>query len=153
MVHLRKIALVFAFVFVGCGNLFGQHANYRLLNSERVSASNVRLSLIVYGKEKKSIDTEAQCAALRIVLFDGCPGTPFSKALMDSGEQTALQMYPSYFENLYNYRYSDFISNYDSNSRFKKADKKKGTEYTIEVKVLNLRKDLEINEIRKIVGL
>ena len=153
MVHLKKNSLVLAFVLAGCGNLFAQNANYRLLKSERVSSSNVRLSLIVYGKQKKSIDTEAQCAALRIVLFDGCPETPFSKALMDDGEQTVLQKYPSYFDNLYNNRYSDFISNYDANSRFKKADKKKGTEYTIEVKVLNLRKDLEKNEIRKKVGL
>ena len=124
-IRLRKIALVSFFFFAGCGNLFAQHANYRLLKSERVSSSNVRLSLIVYGKEKKSIDTEAQCAALRIVLFDGCPETPFSKGLMDGGEQTVLQEYPSYFENLYNNRYSDFINNYDANSGFKKADKKK----------------------------
>ena len=72
---------------------------------------------------------------------------------MDDGEQTVLQKYPSYFENLYNNRYSDFISNYVANSAFKKADKNKGTEYIVEVKVLNLRKDLEKNDIRKKIGL
>jgi hypothetical protein len=150
---MKKQFFLIVATMLASASLFAQQANYWMLKSERVSSTNVRLSLIVYGKQKKNILKEAQCAALRIVLFDGCPETQFSKALMDDGEQTVLQKYPSYFENLYNNRYSDFISNYVANSAFKKADKNKGTEYIVEVKVLNLRKDLEKNDIRKKIGL
>lgn len=117
------------------------------------SSSNVILKLIVYGKSKKNIDIDAQYAAVRTVLFDGCPNTPYSKALMEEGESTSNEKYPQYFEDLYGRRYSDFIASYEATSAFKKGDKKKGTEYTIEVKVLNLRMDLEKNGIKRKLGI
>ena len=109
--------------------------------------------MIVYGKSKKTIDAEAQCAAVRAVLFEGCPKTPYSKALMEDGEVTSSEKYSQYFESLYNGRYTDFIASYGASSAFKKGDKNKGTEYIIEVKALNLRKDLEKNGIKRKLGL
>jgi ABC-type transporter MlaC component len=96
---------------------------------------------------------EAQCAALRNVLFEGCPNTQYSKALMEDGEITSKEKYQQYFEVLLSKRYSDFITFYEATSAFKKGDKKKGTEYVVEVKVLNLRKDLETNGVKRKIGL
>lgn len=72
---------------------------------------------------------------------------------MEDGEATSSEKHPQYMESLYNRRYSDFIASYSATSAFKKGDNKKGTEYIIEVKALNLRKDLEKNGIKKRLGL
>lgn len=148
-----RITLVLTITIVYCSSLHSQTASYIVLGSEMSSSANVKLRIIVYGKSKKTIDAEAQCAAVRNVLFEGCPNTPYSKALMEDGEITSTEKYPQYFENLYSGRYSDFIAFYESISSFKKGDKKKGTEYIVEVKVLNLRKDLEKNGIKRKLGL
>lgn len=147
------MALIIAIVIICCNSLFSQTASYRVLDAEMSSSSNVKLTLIVYGKSKKTIDAEAQCAAVRIVLFEGCPNTSYSKAFMEDGEVTSSEKYPQYFESLYKARYTDFIASYRASSAFKKGDKNKGTEYVIEVKALNLRKDLERNRIKRKLGL
>ena len=72
---------------------------------------------------------------------------------MEDGEKTSAEKYSQYFENLYNVRYSDFIESCEAISAFKRGDKKKGTEYSVVVKVLNLRKDLEKNGIKRKLGL
>ena len=108
---------------------------------------------MVYGKSKKTIDADAQYAAIRIALFDGCPNTVYSKPLLDMGESTAFKQYPSYFENLYNNRLRDFVSNSFAVSKYKKGDSMKGTLYEVQVKVLMLRKDLEKNGIKTKMGI
>ena len=133
--------------------VFSQEVCYQVLNAEMSSSTDVRLKLLVYSKSKKTIDAEAQCAAIKVVLFDGCPNTPYAKALVEDGEVTSSQKYPQYFERLYNERFVDFLSSYKATSAFEKGDKNKGTAYTVEVKALKLRKDLEKNEITKRLGL
>lgn len=109
--------------------------------------------MIVYCKDKKKIDAEAQIAALRILLFDGCPNTQYAKPLLEDGQKTAIQKYSYYFDDLFNYRFTDFVSSFNALSKFKKADNRKGTEYEVFVKVSLLRKDLDKNGIRKKIGL
>lgn len=130
-----------------------QNSSYQLIKADNISPSTVKLTLMVYGKSKKTIDAEANKAALKTVLFDGCPDTPYNKPLLDSGEATISEQYPSYFDNLYNYRISDFISLCLPVSSFKKGDKAKGTLYEVQVKVLLLRRDLEKNGIRNKMGI
>ena len=149
----KRLALFLAVVAMCCNSLYSQTASYKVLDSETSSSSNVKLRMIVYGKSKKTIDIEAQCAAVRAVLFDGCPNTPYSKALMEDGEVTTSERHPQYMESLYSGRYTDFIASYSATSAFKKGDDKKGTEYIIEVKALSLRKDLEKNGVKKRLGL
>lgn len=151
--YTKRMVVFFTITIVYCSSLFSQTASYTVLNCEMSSSSNVRLKLVVYANSKKTVDAEAQYAAVRTVLFDGCPNTPYSKALMEDGEVTSVEKYPQYFDRLYGGRYSDFIASYEATSAFKKGDKKKGTEYSIEVKVLNLRKDLEKNGIKRKLGL
>lgn len=130
-----------------------QTNSYQLIKAENISSSTVKLTLMVYGKSKKTIDTDAKNAAIKTVLFNGCPDTPYNKPLLDSGEITISEQHPSYFENLYTYRIGDFISQCLQASSFKKGDKAKGTLYEVQVKVLLLRRDLEKNGIRKKIGI
>lgn len=109
--------------------------------------------MVVYCKDKKAIVQEAQLSALSVVMFEGCPNTPFSKALLEDGAVTSYQQFPYYFDNLYANRYGDFISDVKYLSKFKKADKQKGTAFEITVKATQLRKDLEKNNIRRRFGL
>ena len=151
--HVKRIIVVIAVAIICCTSLYSQGVNYIVLASEQTSSSSVRLKLIVYGKSKKTIDVDAQCAALQVALFDGCPNTSFSKAFIEDGKMTSFDNHPHYFEKLYSTRYSDFIMSCEATSDFKKGDKNKGTEYSVEIKMLSLRKDLEKNGIKRKIGL
>ena len=148
----KKLFLLLA-VFVLSLSTSAQTVAYQLLESESVSSSVVKLTLIVYGKSKKTIDTDAQYAAIRVVLFEGCPHTAYSKPLLDIGESTAFRQYPNYFKNLYYESLGDFVSDCLAVSKFKEGDKKKGTLYEVLVKVLLLRKDLEKKGIKNKMGI
>lgn len=148
---ISKIILLSLFVIISM-NSYSQ-TSYRLASAENSSSSTVKISLTIYCKDKKSVDNEARSAAVRIALFDGCPQTRFTKPLLDEGEATSYQKHSEYFDNLYGYRLNDFISSCVATSKFKKADKEKGTSYIVEVKVLQLRKDLEKNHIKNRMGL
>lgn len=151
----RPLQALLFFLALGMmpGKMSAQTSAYQLTQSESVSSSIVRLTLKIYCTKKKIIDAEAQYAAIRIALFDGCPNTPFNKPLLEDGEATSFQQHPEYFDNLYNYRLPDFISACIATSDFKKGDKNKATIYEVDVKVLQLRKDLEKNNIRRKMGL
>ncbi len=133
--------------------VMAQISDYRTIHAETTSNSDVEIRMIVYCKDKKKIDAEAQIAALRILLFDGCPNTQYAKPLLEDGQKTAIQKYSYYFDDLFNYRFTDFVSSFNALSKFKKADNRKGTEYEVFVKVSLLRKDLDKNGIRKKIGL
>ncbi len=148
-----KALFLFTMLSVCLSEINAQTTAYQLLKSEKVSSSIVRLTIKIYCKNKKVIDTEAQYVAVRIALFDGCPDTQYNKPLLEDGEHTLFQQYPTYFEDLYNFRLGDFISNIVRISDFKKADKKGATQYEIDVKVLQLRKDLEKNNIKRKMGI
>lgn len=148
-----KIVMVMTMTMLYGSPTCSQTVSFKVLNTEKSSSSNVTVELMVYGKSKKTIDNDAQCAALKTVLFEGCPNTPYAKALMEDGEITSREKYPQYFDNLYSIRYADFISSCEAISAFKKGDKNKGTKYRVDVKVLNLRKDIEKNNIKRKVGL
>ncbi len=147
------IVMVITMIMLHGSPIYSQTMSYKVLNTEKISSSNVSIELMVYCKSKKTIDDDAQCAALKTVLFEGCPNTPYIKALLEDGEITSRESFPQYFDNLYNTRYADFINSCEATSPFKKGDKNKGTKYKVEVKVLNLRKDLEKNGIKKKTGL
>ena len=150
---MKRLTFFLIITALCCGSLYSQNTRYKILTTELTSSSNVKVKLLVYGKSKKTIDAEAQRAALRIILFEGCPNTPYSKPLMEDGEITSKQKHPQYFEGLFDERYSDFIASYEATSSFKKGDKKNGTEYIVEVKVLSLRKDLGKNGLIIKIGI
>lgn len=142
---VKRLSIIIGLILLSSIQIYAQSISYQLVESEKVSSSVIKLTLKVYGKNKKTINTDAQCAAIKIALFDGCPNTMYNKPLLEDGATTSYEQYPSYFDDLYNYRFSDFISSCIAVSKFKGADKKKATLYEIQVKVLQLRKDLEKN--------
>lgn len=150
---VKRIIFIISITLLSYASIYAQSVSYQLLKSETVSSSIVKLTLMVYSKSKKTIDADAQYAAIKTVLFDGCPDTPYNKALLDSGEATSFEQHPSYFDNLYNFRLGDFILSCSPVSKFKEGDKAKGTLYEVQVKVLPLRKDLEKNRIRNKMGI
>lgn len=130
----------------------GQNARYELLDSKLTSQTVAKIQLKTFCDKKKYVDYEAECAALRIILFDGLGKSIYSRPLLDSGEKTSFEQFPAYFDNLFIERYSDFVASYNMISKFKKGDKDKSTIYEVEVKVIALRKDLEKNGIKQKIG-
>jgi hypothetical protein len=112
----------------------------------------VKLQINLQSNSKKTLEADALIAAIKIVLFEGMPSTQYNKALLQIGEKTALQQYDTYFADLFeNGRYTDFIKSSKQLSKFKKAENK-GTLFEVEVKILQLRKDLEGNRILTKIG-
>ena len=150
---MYKALLSFVVTILFVGSSYAQNARYVVVGSEVESATTVKLQIKTFCQEKDLVDVEAQCAAIRAVMFNGIPNTTFHKALLAEGEKTLISRHTSYFNSLYFERYTDFIAGYQPLSKFKKADKDKSTLYEVRVKVLQLRKDLEKNNIKKQFGL
>ena len=147
---MKKIILftiLFLFPIIGC---FAQSSI--LVNAESKNPEIVKLQINCQSKNKKTVENDALISAIKIVLFEGVPNTQYSKSLLPIGEKTALQKHEAYFSDLFdNGRYTDFIKSHKQLSKFKKADNK-GTLFEIEVKILQLRKDLEENRVSNKMG-
>ena len=86
-------------------------------------------------------------------MFEGIEGSAFSKPLLPQGERVCMQEHPAYFSNLFNTTYADFVTNCTMKSKFKKAGDDKSTLFEVEVKVIQLRRDLEKNKIKTKIAL
>lgn len=134
-------------------SLFSQTASYTLVGAEVKSPSSVLITLKTFGEKKKTVDLEAKCAALRIIMFDGLDGTIYNKPLLNQGTM-ALHENEEYFDNLFNNRISDVVRSATMKSDFKKAEKgEKSTLFMVEVNYIQLKKDLEKNKIKKQLGI
>lgn len=127
--------------------------NYKVVGVVSANASKISFNIKVYGKSKKTINQEAAISAAKVALFDGIEGTNFSKPLLPQGEKVSMQEHPAYFTSLFNDTYADFITTCTMKSKFKKADGDKATLFEVEVKVIQLRRDLEKNKIRTKIAL
>lgn len=150
---MYKTLFSFIMALLLTSNVWAQNVRYVVVSTEAESTTVVKLQIKTYCQDKDLVDTEAQCAAIRAVLFDGIPNTTFHKPLLNDGEKTMVDKHPAYFSGLFNNRYTDFIAEYKVLSKFKKADKDKSTLYEVRVKALSLRKDIEKNKIKKQFGL
>ena len=148
----KRILCIIGLMLLTHTGLYAQFAAFYVSKSEQVSTTVVRLTLTVVAKDKKLVEYEAVCAAIRVVMFSGCPNTKYNKPLLDVGEATAFEQNPEYFNKLYNYRVGDFISSCMPLTKFKGAEGN-GTKYEVDVNVLMLRKDLEKNGIRNKLGI
>ena len=148
---MKKFILITCLIIGTFCTAVAQNSSYALVQAKVVSSDVVRLQINVFCMDKHRIAAEAQCAAIRAVLFDGTGVPPYTKPLLTDGEQTLKQTYPYYFDNLFTTRYSDFIGHYSAISKFKRAENK-STLYEVDVKILLLRKDLEKNQIKRQLG-
>lgn len=127
--------------------------NYNVIDVVSATSSKVCFDLKVYGNSKKTINQDAAIAAIKAVMFEGIEGSAFSKPLLPQGERVCMQEHPAYFSNLFNTTYADFVTNCTMKSKFKKAGDDKSTLFEVEVKVIQLRRDLEKNKIKTKIAL
>ena len=126
---------------------------YQLSETISENQSEITFKVYVFCNDKKVIKQAASIAGIRCVMFDGIPGTKFSKPLLSEGEQTLINKNSSYFNDLYSNRFNDYVKKCNMTSKFKKADIKKSTQFEVTIKVIELRKDLEKNNIKTKFGI
>lgn len=148
-----KRFLLLSLLLCSVCSLFSQTTSYTLLGAEVKSPSSVLITLKTFGEKKKTVDLEAKCAAIRIIMFDGLDGTIYNKPLLNQGTM-ALHENEEYFDNLFNNRISDVVRSATMKSDFKKAEKgEKSTLFLVDVNYIQLKKDLEKNKIKKQLGI
>ena len=147
------MSLVLGTIFCFYSNTFAQNCAYRIVSYEIGNDKNTAVvKLDIEVKNKKLLEQESTNTVLGIIMFEGLPGTKFSKPLLSEGANTMQSEFPEYFNSLYNERGKDFVTNFKMLSDFKKGPNKM-TQIEITVKVMQLRKNLEKNKLIKHIGL
>lgn len=153
---MKKIILIIFFLILySVDDHFIMHEvdsvniKYELLNFQMTSKDDVVITLKTFSNIKKAIDYEADCAALKIVLFDGHGNKTNSKPLLNGSEKENIKRHPVYFENLFAERLSDFITSHRMISRFREGGHDKSTIYKIGVDIQSLKKDIMANGISR----
>lgn len=126
---------------------------FQFVKAVSTTQSEVTFEVLTFCDDKKDLDQAAFLAGIRCVMYEGIPGTAFSKPLLSEGERTLIDQHPTYFEELYGRRYVDYIKECVMLSKFKKSGVGRSTLFEVTVKVIELRKDLEKNKIKKSFGI
>ena len=130
-----------------------QDVSYQLAEVISEGKNDVTFNVHVFCNSKKELQHVAYVAGIKCVMFNGIPDTKFNRPLLNEGEKSLIEKYPTYFENLYNERFDDYVKECNMMSKFKKSGVGKGTLFQITVRVFDLRKDLEKNNIKKSFGI
>lgn len=141
-------------LLLGVMNVFpasSQNSNYVFVEGKVKSPSSVTIILKTFASKKKEVTKEANCAALKIIMFDGVEGTIYHKPLLKQGT-SALHEKEEFFNLLFNERLSDYVRQSNMISDFKKEDGK-STLFSVEINYIQLKKDLEKNNISKHLGI
>lgn len=150
---MDKFILVSVIMFLSTLKGFSQSTNYVYVEGKVKSPSSVTITLKTFATKKKEVDKEAKCAALKIIMFDGVEGTIYNRPILRQGV-AALHDNEEFFSTMFNDRLSDYIKQTKMLSDFKKAEKEeKSTLYSVEVNYIQLKKDLEKNNISKQLGI
>ena len=149
---MRKFFLINLFILIGFSVVKAQDCKYTVLESYMNGNDAVSITLNVDVKDKKNLEKEAEFAALKVLMFDGVPNTRYNRPFMKEGYKSVYAQHPTYFQTLYNTTSSDYISDIEILTKFKKSDNKT-TKVKITVKPLWLRRNLESNGIIKRMGL
>ena len=147
-----KKSLLFLFILIGYSVVMAQDCKYSVVESSMSGNDAVTITLNVDVKDKKNLEKEAEFAALKVLMFDGVPNTRYNRPFMKEGYKSVYAQHPTYFQTLYNTTSSDYISDIEILTKFKKSDNKT-TKVKITVKPLWLRRNLESNGIIKRMGL
>lgn len=149
---MNKTLLLGLFLLLSYG-IKAQSYSYKYAGNAVEGNGEVTFNIYVFCDSKKEISLAAYLSGIRCVLFEGIPGTKFDKPLLSEGEVTLMDKNPTYFDGLYNRRYVDFVKECLMISKYKKSEVKKATLFQITIKALDLRKDLEKNNIKKKLGI
>ena len=94
----KVILTIIATILLAC-SMWAQEPKaprYVVVHSELESASVVKLQIKTFSTDKNTVDADAQCAAIRTILFDGVPNTQYQKPMLNDGEKTLTAKYPLY---------------------------------------------------------
>lgn len=149
---MNKIWITYLFLIIGCLTAKSQDCSYSVIEACMNGDDAVTITLNIDAKDKKNLEKEAAFAALKVIMFDGVPNTRFNRPFMKDGYKSVYAQHPSYFQTLYNTNASDYVSNFETLTKFKKSDNKT-TKVKLTVKPLWLRRNLENNGIIKRMGL
>ena len=130
-----------------------QNVSYQLADIVSESNGEVTFNLHVFCNSKNELNKSACLAGIRCIMFNGIPKTKFAKPLLNEGEKSLIENHPGYFSNLYNDRFDDYVKECIMLSKYKKSGVGKGTLFQVTVRVFDLRKDLEKNNIKKTFGI
>ena len=147
-----KSLLICSLIFF-CAFAKAQSYQYQYVETLSENQSEITFTMNVFCDSKKTFEQSAYLSGLRCVLFDGIPGSKFSKPLLSEGERTLMDKHPDYFQELYGWRYADFLPECRQLTKLKKSGAYKTALMQMTVKVMNLRKDLEKNNIKTKLGI
>jgi hypothetical protein len=109
-----------------------------------------------FGKKQQHAIEDAQYRAFEIMMFSGIPGTALNVPLIENESETKSK-YKSYFNELKEGRFKDFITNSNVISAFVKVKRKdkgaKNITVQTEINYKALRIDLEQNQVIRKFGL
>lgn len=149
---MNKNLLGFFLALIASMSIKAQDCKYSVIETCMSGDDAVSITLNVAVNDKKNLEKEAEFAALKVLIFDGVPNTKYSRPFMKEGYKSAYAENPSYFQTLYNSTSSDYVSAFESLTKFKKSDNKT-TKVRVTVKPLLLRRNMEKNGILKRLGI
>lgn len=150
---MRRIVILFMLALFVNISMAQSVFPYQLSETISESQSEVTFKVYVFCSDKEEIKEAACLAGIRCVMFEGIPKTKFNKPLLNEGEQTLISKNRAYFNDLYIERFNDYVKKCTMISKFKKSDIKKSTLFEVTIKVIELRKDLERNNIKTKFGI
>lgn len=147
---MKKQFLIYLMCLFSAINAFSQTTHF--VSSESNSPDVVKLTINCLSQNRKTFENDALIAAIKVVLYEGVPDSQYNKPLLSVGDKTAYQEHEAYFTDFFeNGRFTDFIKSFKQLTKFKKAENK-GTLFEVEIKILQLRRDLEKNRISNKMG-
>jgi hypothetical protein len=149
---MRKLILVLTFL-ISSLSANAQLCYYQHVETISSTAEDVTFQIKVFCDSKKELSQAAYLAGIRCLMFEGIPGTRFSKAMISEGETTSIEKHPDYYDGLYSVRYTDFVKDCVMLSKFKKSGDRKSTLFEVTIHASRLRKDLEKNNIKTKLGI
>lgn len=145
-----KYILVTLFLFISTNELYAQY-HVKVLGSKN---DIVSMRCIGFGKKALSASIDAELSAIKTILFVGANGTQYNTPLIVEEKSVVENKFKSFFSTFYNEGYKSFIESSVVTVPFgKNSLKQKCITLDVKIKVSQLRKYLENNDIIRKFGL
>ncbi len=121
---------------------------------QQEEAGTISLRSKGYGNTKQEALAHAEKSAFETLIFQGIPGSSFSKAMI-SNKAEALKTHAAFFKNLLEEKtYKTFLMASEPSSKYGMAVKgQKNMDVNLKINVRALRKHLETKQIIRKLGL
>lgn len=145
-----KYILVTLFLFISTNELYAQY-HVTVLGSKN---DVVSMRCIGFGKKALSASIDAELSAIKTILFVGANGTQYNTPLIVEEKSVVENKFNGFFSKFYNEDYKSFIESSVVAVPFgKNSLKQKCITLDVKIKVSQLRKYLENNDVIRKFGL